>query len=315
MKKLLLLLALWGFSAQAQPVGGKGPAHKVFAIQGQVDTSKYAGLSRLPGYPFAVRYSPGCEAARSVARKTKKAYEFLAKKTNTRPAIGLLVITEEQWAQHSYIPIPGMPHNRTGNLVMQAGTTLAANQAMTAPPFGAIMARPENARLLKPYRTASGDLDFTLRMRQIAIHELGHAFHRDQAVGQALGWLGELFATVCMMAFIEEQDRASRTVAYNVGYVINQVDATQLRYRTLTQMEQNNVIRNHTNYAWFQNQLGNFAAHLVAEGGPDVVGKFYAFMLKHQSAGEFPTDAELAVALGREIHPVAATVITKWPYQ
>lgn len=44
-------------------------------------------------------------------------------------------------------------------------------------------------------------------------------------------------------------------------------------------------------------------------------GQFYAFMLKHQDAAEFPTDAELTAALGREIHPVTATVVTEWPYQ
>jgi hypothetical protein len=70
------------------------------------------------------------------------------------------------------------------------------------------------------------------------------------------------------VAFTEDMDRASLPVATNVGKVIGQVDARQLRNRTLAQIEQNNVLADPYQLRLVSKSAGRFRGSPRAAGWP-----------------------------------------------
>src|SRR5580658_9117401 len=164
-----------------------------------------SGLKNLVGYPFEVRYSDGSlERAQASAAVAADAYGYLSRLfSGVEPDIAVIVADESDWESRQPYGLPFFNDDegqiRPGIVVMPAGkgdfwVAMVDDLRVTTPEgYG---------RLLTTYPDGEGGVDLQPFFDLITIHELGHAFEVFGELKLPTFWLGEIFANLCLHAFV-----------------------------------------------------------------------------------------------------------------
>src|SRR6201996_6093008 len=245
-----------------------------------------AGLARLDGYPFEVRYSDGALArARAAAEVAGSAYAYLSRLLAVAPDIALIVAGEADWPGHGPYGLPffrdAAAEIRPGIVLMPAGGsdvwTGIARDLREASPRG-------YARLRAAYPDGAGGVDLQPFFDLITIHELGHAFEVLGDLRLPTFWLSEIFANLAMHAFVATQLPASLPtleVLPAVGAGSRQL-AVRMRaegYSTLEELQAHYTGSDDSmsplNYVWYQYRWQRLAAKMFEADGEAGLTRFW----------------------------------------
>jgi hypothetical protein len=284
-----------------------------------------AGLARLKGYPFEVRYSDGSLVrARAVARTAADAYFYLSRMfSNFEPDIAVIVADEDDWKSRQPYGLPffnddaGQIH--PGIVVMPAGSgdfwMEIGEDIREASPRGF-------AKLLATYPDGAGGLDLQPFFDLVTIHELGHAFEVLGDLELPTFWLGEIFANLALHAFVATRHTESLHTLETLPTVgaRSRRLAARMRaegYSTLEDLEAHYTGGDHPmsplNYVWYQHRWLRLAAKIFDTDGEGALVRFWECFRSagHVRSGEV-TAASLAPLLEAEVSETLGRAVRAW---
>lgn len=138
----------------------------------------YEGLYQLEGYRIKTFYSQGSEElARNMSERCTRVLTFYKDIIDFEPTVTLLVLSKEDWSTFTSFPVYGMPHYTNKNTLIVASEDNEFWKSFIPP----VDELPEElaAEVKKTYSEADGSLSMRGFFDLLAIHELGHAFHKQ----------------------------------------------------------------------------------------------------------------------------------------
>lgn len=272
------------------------------------DASPYAGLTKVPGFPFAVWSSRETEErAEELATRCEAAYWFLGERLERRPEVTLLALSATDWSRFATAPF-GMPGYADGHLVLAgAPSQFSAGLARLLD-----LAEPDLQQWARDvYGSPGGDIDLDPFFTLLSVHELGHGFQRTTPGRFPRRWLDELFGNVCLHSHIAEESPATLPVLETFPLAFGTIDPAHFRHRSLADFERLYIGVGMENYAWYQCRLHVLAKRLYDADGAEPLRRLWdRFIL---APHEELSDDELVVALRRDLHPMVAEAVLSWP--
>jgi hypothetical protein len=284
-----------------------------------------SGLACLGGYPFEVRYSDGSRVrARTAADVTADAYVYFSHLfSGVEPDIAVIVADETDWESRQPYGLPFFNDDddqiRPGIVVMPAGSGdfwMAMGEDLR------VASPHEYSRLLTTYPDGAGGLDLQAFFDLITIHELGHAFEVLGDLRLPTFWLGEIFANLCLHAFIAtKQPESLETLE-----VLSTVGALSMSlgermgaegYSTLDELEAHYTggddPMSPLNYVWYQYRWQRLAATMFESDGEDGLIRFWDYFRapSHLNSG-VATAASLATLLRTEVSETLGRAVQEW---
>jgi hypothetical protein len=257
-----------------------------------VRTELRSGLVEVPeGLPIFA--SEGLEArALAIGGIAADSYDYLADLLRLRPEAQVLVLSEVDRASKNDVPLYGLPNASDGTL------TVAGTEAPFWSEVGSMVADADRAELEATYQAPNGSVAFGPFWDLVAVHEVAHLFHIG-TVHFPRTWLQELFANLCLHAWVERRAPASRAILLTLPRLGAKAPQEAFAYRTGDDFERVYSAMPGPNYAWFQFRLQMVAATLYESAGePSVARLFNAFRLD---------DEALATLLGDAVDPTLAS--------
>ncbi len=282
-------------------------------------------LSLLGGYAFEVRYSDGSIVrARAAADVAADAYVYLSRLfSGVEPDIAVIVADQADWQSRQPYGLPFFNDDdgqiRPGIVVMPAGSgdfwIEMGRELREASPR-------DYPRLLATYPDGAGGLNLQPFFDLITIHELGHAFEVLGGLKLPTYWLGEIFANLCLHAFVatrQPERLDTLEVLSIVGAQSTRLDA-QIRsegFSTLEEFEVHytggNDPMSPLNYVWYQYRFQRLAAAMFeADGGDGLVRFWNYFHATDRSGSGEATAASLAPLLSTEVSGTLGRAILNW---
>jgi hypothetical protein len=282
-------------------------------------------LATLEGFPFEVRYSKGVlERARVMASITADAYGYFAQLFSLEPDLAVIVANEADWESRQPYGLPYFNDDddqiRPGIVVMPAGTGvfwLAMGEDLRE-------TTPEGyERLRMTYPNGDGGVDLQPFFDLITIHELGHAFEGAGDLRLPTFWLGEIFANLCLHAFVatkRPQSLNTLEVLSVVGASSEGLDARMSRegFTTLEELETHYTGGKNPmsprNYVWYQYRWQRLAAAMFAADGEEGLARFWAYFRAHdQRDSAAITPSSFATLLMLHVSETLAQAVREWP--
>ena len=284
-----------------------------------------SGLAHLGGYPFEVCYSDGSLVrARAAADVAADAYVYFSRLfSGVEPNIAVIVADEADWKSRQPYGLPFFNDDdgqiRPGIVVMPAGSgdfwIAMGRDLHEASPRG-------YKRLLATYPDGAGGLDLQPFFALVTIHELGHAFEVLGDLKLPTFWLGEIFANLCLHAFVATRQPESLDtleVLSTVGAQSTRLGARMRAegYSTLEELEAHYTGGDDPmgplNYVWYQYQWQRLAATMFDADGEDGLVRFWDCFhaIDRLNSGEV-TAASLAPLLSTEVSETLGRAVQDW---
>jgi hypothetical protein len=284
-----------------------------------------SGLARLSGYPFEVRYSNGAlDRARASASITAEAYTYFGRLlSGVEPDIAVIVADESDWESRQPYGLPYFNDDedqiRPGILVMSSGRGDFWSEMGEDLLEGS---SPDREILLATYPDGDGGLDLQPFFDLVTIHELGHAFEAFGDLRLPTFWLSEIFANLCLHAYVATKRPDSLDtleVLSKVGARSTHLDARFRKegYHTLEQLEAHYTggddPMSPRNYVWYQYQWQRLAAAMFDAEGEAVLVRWWKYFRTsdHHVAGDV-TAATLAPMLATEVSEILGRTVREW---
>ena len=238
--------------------------------------------------------SAGLEArAVAIGRIASDSYAYLADLLGLHPDAQVLVLNEADWASRADVLLYGLPNANAGTL------TVAGTEAPFWAETGSMVPDADRAELDAVYRAADGSVAFGSFFDLIAVHEVAHLFHSGTVRFPRL-WLQELFANLCLHAWVERRAPSSLATLLTLPRLGAKARPEAFDYRTSDDFEREYAAMSGPNYSWFQFRLQIAAAAVFgAAGEPAVTRLFNAFRLDNDA---------LAALLDEAVDPTLGSV-------
>lgn len=284
-----------------------------------------SGLACLDGYPFEVRYSEGSAIrARVAADVATDAYAYLSRLTaGVEPDIAVIVADKTDWKCRQPYGLPFFNDDdgqiRPGIVVMPAGRGdfwIAMGEDLRDAPPG------DYARLLATYPDGEEGLDLQPFFDLVTIHELGHAFEMLGGLRLPTFWLSEVFANLCLHAFVatrQPEKLSALEVLSTVGAQSRNLDARMhtAGYTTLEELEVHYAGGDNpmspSNYVWYQYRWQRIAAAMFDADGEDGLARFWdCFHAIDRNSSDEVTATSLVPLLSAEVSETLGRAIQNW---
>ncbi len=249
-----------------------------------------SGLVQVPG-GLPTFASAGLEArALEIGRIAADSYAYLAELLGLRPDAQVLVLSEADWASKSDVPLYGLPNASDGTL------TVAGTEAPFWSEVGSMVAEADRAELEAAYRAPDGSVAFGPFFDLVAVHEVAHLFHIGTVRFPRM-WLQELFANLCLHAWVERRAPASRATLLTLPRLGAKAPPEAFDYRTGDDFERVYGAMPGRNYAWFQLRLQVAAAAVYDSAGEPAVARLLnVFRLDHERLATLLESADPTLA-------------------
>jgi hypothetical protein len=282
-------------------------------------------LSTLEGFPFEVRYSDGAlQRARVLASVAADAYGYFVSLFSLELDIAVIVASEADWESRQPYGLPYFNDDdgqiRPGIVVMPAGSggfwVAIGEELRTTTPEG-------YARLLTTYPDGSGGIDLQPFFDLITVHELGHAFEVAGDLRLPTFWLAEIFANLCLHAFVATKYpnlMHTLEVLSIVGMQSARLDERVNRegFTTLDELEAHytggDTPMDALNYVWYQYRWQRLAAAMFSADGGDGLTRFWEYFRGGTTLRESELSAgSLAARLSAEVSETLGRAVRDWP--
>ena len=234
-----------------------------------MDLSLRSALTEIPETRLPTFASNGLEArAKVIGRITESAWEYLATLFGERPEVQILVLSEADWPSKGRVELFGLPNADEGTLVV-AGEDAAWWSDLA--PLAGEAGRDEIAAV---YGSTDGRLDLGPLFDLVAVHEVAHLFAEPSVRFPRL-WLGELFANLCLHAWVEMCAPRSLPTLMTLPRLAANAAADAFEFRTRAAFEEAYASIPGPNYAWYQFRLMVEAQTLFQASGEEPARRLY----------------------------------------
>jgi hypothetical protein len=284
-----------------------------------------AGLMRLDGYLFEVRYSDGSlERARAAAGIAADAYGYFRHLfSGAEPDIAVIVANEVDWESRQPYGLPFFSDDdgeiRPGIVVMPAGN--GDFWIAIAEDLQEVSTRGYK-KLLAVYPNGEGGLDLQPFFDLVTIHELGHAFAVLGDLRLPTFWLGEIFANLALHAFVATRQPESLNTLEVLSIVGAQSRRLAARMRAEGYSALEDLETHYTggenpmsplNYVWYQYRWQRLAAKVFDADGEDGLVRFWdCFHATDRFSSGKVTATTLAPLLRNEVSETLGRAVQRW---
>jgi hypothetical protein len=277
----------------------------------QASASPDTTLRDLSGYAFPVRHSPSVEArARVMADRVGSVLDLFAPRLAIRPEVILLVLAQEDWADHTMFPVYGLPHILGGRTLVVAGEDNPLWRGQIPDPA----TLPDDAAkaLRRVYDDGAGGVSAESFFELLAIHELGHAFISQAGIETHRRWMGEFLPNLILHAWVEEEAPELLPTLTLLADLVVAAGPGNHSFTTLAEIEEHyaRIAREHLqNYAWYQVRWHQGARRVYEAGGTEVLDRLWVALRDHPD----PLD-ELAfrALLDEGVHRSLGDLVRNW---
>lgn len=264
---------------------------------------KYDGLTSITGYRFPVyASSDAIKVAHQIATRCHRAYQFLQDTLHTNPVINLLVLNVDDWVKYCQYPVYGMPHTTNGETLVVAAhnndlwsSTLPDETTLTS-------------ELLHRFRTlftqSDGSQSFAPFFNLLVVHELAHLFHTQAFCVFPRLWLTELFANLCLYAYVSAIEPEQLPVLETRPELLTFMDIQLRPYGSLQEFELQYMDIAPQNYAWYQAQFHIAVKRIYRQAGVGALQRLWQTFIV--------SDQQLATEL-EEVSSELAQMLIRWP--
>jgi len=199
-----------------------------------------------------------------------------------------------------------MPHHGGGDIFVGA-TTADFIQGIVGMLDGVLddEARTEMERV---YGTLDGRPDASEFADLLVVHELAHLFHVQVPFEFPRLWLMELFANLCLYAYVAEAEPAQLPVLTTWPACMKVLPTSRVRHRSLEDFEKLYV--GPENYGWYQPRLTAAARDIYDAAGTGALRRMYRTFSAHR--GEM-TEQRLLEILDESVAPSVSPLVSTWP--
>lgn len=272
----------------------------------------YDSLNMLNGYKSKVYYSEGTDKrANQIALRCDKVLAYFKPDLAFEPSVNILILNPADWPKYcAKGAIYGMPHYTGIGTLVVASDDNPFWQSMVPP----IDKLPKDLaeKVIKTYTGENGKLTMQPFFDLLAIHELGHSYHNQQAVKMQRKWMGELFPNILLHTYIAENEPELLPALTLFPQIVIAGGTQGFAYTTLSDFEEkyNDIAqKSPRNYGWYQCKLHAFSATIYDKAGKEVVTKLWK-MLKSQPA--VLDDETFILVLQNKVHQSLADVQLEW---
>jgi hypothetical protein len=281
-------------------------------------------LQTLDGSPFPVSHSasvPAADAA-ALAAWLGRAHRFLSQAIEGGGAgspLALLVLDPADWAQHARVPVDGLPHwagpallvpvRRAPYLdalavLLAEGITKEQRDALDA-----IHGIPNRKQAIEQ-ETGAYVLDLSRYAALLPVRALGGLFRAGVAFPRR--WLEEIFDSLCLHAYLAEQEPAELPVVVSLADRAAQIPWDRLDCHALGDYERLGYQLPPQNVGWFQLRFADAARTLYETAGSALLPRMRDAFRREPALAQ-PADADLPMLLHHHIDPALATILRTWP--
>lgn len=265
--------------------------------------------SHLPVY-----YSDGFDKpALELARLCHEALEFMHTSVEKVPmTVELVYLSQADWKPVLNTDlIYGMPHfSPDGSYLIVAAEDNAFWKSQM--PLVDQLSPEWQKAFQKAYTQADGSLSNRSFFDLLAIHELGHALHKQGKRFKQTYWLEEVYCNVFMHTFLAEKRPDLLPALETLPAFMAQIPGENFEYRTLQQFETdywNIGMKAPMNYGWYQFRFHHASKLIYDHGGIDAFKSLWQFLGTHR---EKLSEDALTAKLTEKVHPYFGTLIKNW---
>ena len=271
--------------------------------------AQFSKLDSLTGFNLKVYYSKGQkERAVQVAKLSDNAIVYNKTLVNFKPTVSLLILSPADWPEYTKFPVYGMPHYTNDEILVVAAEDNPFWQSFI-PPLDQLP--PSLADQIRKVYVQKGKLSMQPFFDLLALHELGHAYHKQASLNVQRKWMGELFCNIFLHTYIAENKPELLPALTLFPNMVVQSGNDGYSFTTLDQFESNYeeiATRYPKNYGWYQCRLHVEARKIYDAGGKSVFTKLWQALKMKGEKG----DNEFARQLATEVHQAVADVVLKW---
>lgn len=267
-------------------------------------------LRAVGGFAFRLEHSQGLDVrAREIGDIVAGGLTVLSNTLGFSPSFRVLVLSREDWPEFTRNPVFGMPHCTDGQTLLMTADEPDFWAGARTWAFGRLD-ETETGRLEDLYGTVDGDIDVRPFNDLMALHELGHIFHRQVPFDFPRPWLRELFANLCQYVAV------AAGMPERMPYLLALPQAVQrpagaVRYSTLEDLDRPASSLGLGNLIWYQWQLLLSARAIYEREGPGVLRRIFDASL--QCCDRPTMDMDLIGWLDRKAGPATAGIMRRWP--
>ncbi len=271
--------------------------------------AQYDKLNSLNGYGLKVYFSKGNEErANQLAKLSHNAMAYTSKMVGFTPSVTLLILSPADWPQYTTFPVYGMPHYPNDETLVVAAENNDFWKSFI-PPLEVLP--PSMAQQIKTVYSKDGALTMQPFFDLLALHELGHAYHKQASLNVQRKWMGELFCNIFLHTYIAENEPERLPELTVFPNMVVASGTNGYSFTSLDQFENNyNEIgtKHPKNYGWYQSRLHAAAREIYDKGGKPVFQKLWIAL----ASKEKKDDNELVEQFKKNVHPAVADVMLRW---
>jgi hypothetical protein len=268
-------------------------------------------LSALENKSIRVYHSEGqVQRATIISERVEKAIRFHDKLVQFRPTVTLLVLSAADWSSFTDFPVYGMPHYTDQQTLIVAAEDNPYWKSMV-PPLERLPAALRT-NIETTYRNANGELSMQPFFDLLALHELGHAFHKQGGLNMQRNWMGELFCNILLHTYIAENEPEQLSALTVFPNMVIAGGSKEYKYTALQDIEERyqEIGKNHArNYGWYQCRWHKSAADIYEAGGKELVLKLWTALQQQKTK---LTNDELLLFLDKAGAKPVADMVRNW---
>jgi hypothetical protein len=273
-----------------------------------VKSQPFEGLAELKGFSVKAYYSAGnVERASLVASQCENTIRYIGGLVGFTPSIRVLVLSPEDWNKYATVPVYGMPHYQDdGTLVVASADNAFWRSFLPMPdqlPSG------QAAIFKAAYTNADSTLSMLPFFDLLALHELGHGFHRQAGLSMQRNWMQELFCNLMLHTYIAENEPSLLPALEVFPAMVSARGTAGFRYTTLTDFESHYKNMDPVNYGWYQCRFHVAGKVIYTAGGPEILIKLWQSLKENHAE---MTDAQFELFLRNKVSDEMAKVQTAW---
>ncbi len=160
------------------------------------------------------------------------------------------------------------------------------------------------------YGKVDGEPDVSEFADLLVVHELAHLYHVLFPFEFPRLWLKELFANLCLHAYVAEAEPAQLPSLTTWPACMKLLPTARVRHHSLEDFERLYVGVGPENYGWYQLRLHAAARDVYDAEGTDALRRMYGTFAAQDGK---MTDRRLLEILEARVSPSASRLVRTWP--
>lgn len=281
-------------------------------IPGRLNAQTYDSLTKLQGHQAQVYHSEGAAVkAKRMAGQLDRVMQFYSGQIGFMPSVVLLVLSPADWNKYSQGMVYGMPHYTDTKTLIVASENNDFWKSFI-PPLE-MLPKEYASGISEIYVDPKGGLTMEPFFDLLAIHELGHAYHKQGGLQMQRNWMGELFVNIFLHSYVAQKEpHLLPALTIFPKMVVAVTNTATLKYTSLQDLETYyaEIAQQYPqNYGWYQCRWHKEAGNIYDKGGLAIIKKLWT-VLKNQK--EILDDLTLAGLLTDQVHASVADVLQQW---